>query len=129
VKLARKQSHAGKKIPGQCAVRICRDALDQRIDKPAIHLKKRALIHAIIHSGSPIQQRTCAPLRHAVRGLALRAFGQEFHARQLGNFSGKGLRKVFKAPFSGPCNRHTHEQRSLRGIAKERNLAHAQPGR
>ncbi len=77
-----------------------RDTLDQRIDKPAIHLKKRALIHAIIDARGAIDEGIRAPLRDAAWRLAFRAFGQKLYALQLGDFAGKGLRKIVEPALS-----------------------------
>ena len=50
----RKQAHAGKKIPRQRTAESRSNTLHQTIHQPAIHLKKCAVIHAIIETRGAI---------------------------------------------------------------------------
>ena len=59
--LPRKQSDAGKQIPGQLAGVISDNTVNESVNQPAIHLKECAVIDAVVEAGGVVAESIPLP--------------------------------------------------------------------
>ena len=62
VRLACEEADAGEEIPRKLAFVAGCDPLDERVDKPAVDLEERAVVHAKVEAGGAIGEGIDTPL-------------------------------------------------------------------
>ena len=103
--------------------------LHQRIHKPAVHLKERAVIHAIIEAASAISERRGAPQREVSRELPCALFADEFRTDERGNSLPHRACEIIESNLCRTRGKDRCQQRAFLRIAEERNFRWPQRGR
>ncbi len=96
--------------------------VNERIHQPAIYLKERTMVHAVVETGGAIGQRRRAPLCNAARMLASTALDDQLSASKRRNPLVKCLRQLIEANLCGAGGKNACQQCVFAGIREERNL-------
>jgi hypothetical protein len=119
---AGEEAYAGEKVPGECAFVVGGDAVDERIDEPAVYLKKSAVVDAVIEPSGAVGERGCAPLGYGSRGLGVFAgagFKKKLSAGEGGDALAPGFDPLVEAMVFGAGGEDAGLEGGFGGIAEK----------
>ncbi len=124
----RRRRRGPRQVRPDRVLRAHRNPLDERIDQPAVHLEKCAVVYAVIETCSAIVEGGCAPLRDGARRLGGRLGPSITNSapRSAGIRSCERLRELFEINFFCACGGDADQQRRFVGVAEKRNFGGTQ---
>jgi hypothetical protein len=93
-KLTCEKADAGVEVPCELARAAIADAMDERVEEPAIDLKECAVVDAIVEAGGAVEERVTAGGCEAAQRLVVSGLDEELEAGELGDLLAEGGEEI-----------------------------------